>query len=270
MRKLLAFASCVLLFWSAYWFAVQIKKQAATPSPEASTLPARAAQQVSSPDDVQPAFELASLRLFAVSPSGKQALGSALMGFAPEDARVFRVGDPVVRGALLHAVERDHVLLRVGPSFTRLELIQSKQLPARQAQALALAPGTVSGTGALPIPATQISNFDISAQIMTARFEQTAEGAAGLRVTPGLAPQAFRQLGLNPGDMITALNGASINNEADATAALARLTERPDISFVIVRGGHTVTYSVNAASVLREIILGPTQSRNDNPNGGLQ
>jgi general secretion pathway protein C len=73
------------------------------------------------------------------------------------------------------------------------------------------------------------------------------EGSAmvGYRVSPGRDAEQFRQLGFEAGDVVTSINGVSLDNPTNTMVLYNSLRTAAEVSFELNRGGQPVTLSVN-------------------------
>lgn len=73
------------------------------------------------------------------------------------------------------------------------------------------------------------------------------EGASmiGYRVSPGKDAEQFRQLGFEAGDVVTAINGVSLDNPTNTMVLYNSLRTAGDVVFELQRGDQQLTLSVN-------------------------
>lgn len=64
---------------------------------------------------------------------------------------------------------------------------------------------------------------------------------AGYRVYPAGNPRLFEQMGLKPGDIVTAVNGISLDNPADSMRILGKLKTSDQVSVTFTRNGQQQT-----------------------------
>ncbi|MGH8370733.1 MAG: type II secretion system protein GspC, partial [Gammaproteobacteria bacterium] len=64
---------------------------------------------------------------------------------------------------------------------------------------------------------------------------------AGYRVEPASNPRLFEQMGLKPGDIVTAVNGVSLDNPADSMRILSKLKTSDQVSITLTRDGQQQT-----------------------------
>jgi general secretion pathway protein C len=67
----------------------------------------------------------------------------------------------------------------------------------------------------------------------------------GYRVSPGKDAEQFTQLGFEPGDVVTAINGVSLDNPTNTMVLYNSLRTALDVTFELQRGGQQLTLSVN-------------------------
>jgi general secretion pathway protein C len=63
----------------------------------------------------------------------------------------------------------------------------------------------------------------------------------GYRVFPAGNPRLFQQMGLKPGDIVTAVNGISLDNPADSMRILGKLKTSDQVSVTFTRNGQQQT-----------------------------
>lgn len=63
----------------------------------------------------------------------------------------------------------------------------------------------------------------------------------GYRVFPAGNPRLFEQMGLQPGDVVTAVNGISLDNPADSMRILSKLKTSDQVSITLTRNGQQQT-----------------------------
>jgi len=73
------------------------------------------------------------------------------------------------------------------------------------------------------------------------------DGAAmvGYRVSPGRDAEQFRQLGFEAGDVVTSINGVSLDNPTNTMVLYNSLRTAGEVAFELKRGDQQVTLSVN-------------------------
>jgi general secretion pathway protein C len=168
-------------------------------------------------------------------------------------AKVYSVGNNV-GGATLYSVYLDHVILDRGGALETLRLPRL-QLAGR-------GPGTRHLIGATGNIATNLENVRRMVQadpgllneILRAvpSFDNKANKLRGFRVYPGRNRAAFANLGLRPGDLVTAINGTPLDDPQHGQEIFNTIQSSATAAVTVERGGQNVDLSLNVAQVLSE------------------
>lgn len=180
--------------------------------------------------------------------------GWAIIGENAISARVVRVGAQVPGGAVLKAVYPDRVVLDLNG---RLESLMLPRLAGGTAGA-AMASGQQD-----PGAVTSFVRNALDSQAGTAVAGELirpqpvfANGTLrGVRAYPGRNRALFKKLGLTPGDLITAINGAQIEEANAASNALRNLGNEP-VQITIERYGQSQQISIDPGAVAAELSTG--------------
>ena len=167
-------------------------------------------------------------------------------------AKVYSVGNNV-GGASLYSVYLDHVILDRGGALETLKLPRLK-LVARE-------PGMRHQIGAGNV-ATNLENVRRMVQadpgllneILRAvpSFDNKANKLRGFRVYPGRNRAAFANLGLRPGDLVTAINGTPLDDPQHGQEIFNTLQSSATAAVTVERGGQNAELNLNVAQVLSE------------------
>ena len=170
-------------------------------------------------------------------------------------SKVYSVGDNI-GGAALHSVYLDHVILgrerRAGdPGCCRALLERRSQVPAA-ARRDRRRPGT-------PRPWRTCARLvekdpGILAQVIRTvpSYDNAAGKLRGFRVYPGRNRAAFNNLGLRPGDLVTAINGTPLDDPQRGQEIFNTVQTSDQATVTIDRGGQTQDISLNIAQVVAE------------------
>jgi len=168
-------------------------------------------------------------------------------------SKVYSIGDNV-GGASLHSVYLDHVILDRGGALETLKL--------RRLQLAVAAPGARRPIGADPNTAANLENVrrivqqdpGILNEIMrtVASYDNKAGKLRGFRVYPGRNRSAFNGLGLRPGDLVTAINGTSLDDPQRGQEIFNTIQSSASATVTIERGGQSIDLSMNIAQVASE------------------
>ncbi len=180
--------------------------------------------------------------------------GWAILGQNAQSARVMATGSALAGGVLLKAVYPDRVVLEVGG---RLESLMLPRLsgaagpyPARAAS---------SDAGAM-IDAVRSAIGNQAALARTGEVVRPQPVFAngnlrGVRAYPGSNRQVFAKLGLLPGDLVTAINGAQLEDVQRAAGTLRNLGNEP-VQLTVERNGQARQITVDPAAVAQNLASG--------------
>jgi general secretion pathway protein C len=168
-------------------------------------------------------------------------------------SKVYSVGDNI-GGAALHSVYLDHVILDRGGALETLtlpRLLLAGGAPAARRQ-----------IGADPNTAVNLENVRRMVQqdpgllneVMrtVASYDNKAGKLRGFRVYPGRNRSAFNGLGLRPGDLVTAINGTTLDDPQHGQEIFNTIQSSANATVTIERGGQTIDVSMNIAQVASE------------------
>lgn len=246
-------------------FVADLAGPVATPGPGTATVapPVRSVVDVPSilranlfgqaPPAAGSAAPITSMRLVltGVFASNDEKQGFALIGSNPTDVQLKKVGDPVPGGASLHAVHVDRVLLSRGGA------IETLPLPALATMSFAQAappPPQVMGPTISMGRVEQAlrSNPGIIGQVMH-RTPVFSDGRLrGMRVSAGPNAEAFSRLGLRNNDLVTAINGVELNDEARSRDVFDSLSAAAEARLTVERNGATEEIVLNLAEIASE------------------
>jgi general secretion pathway protein C len=162
--------------------------------------------------------------------------------------RVYFIGDAVPGGATLHAVHMDRVLLRRAGRLEALRLPRSEDTPQRQA--------ATPRSGARPTVApARVATLQDVVQTGAAALTEIIRPQPvfkdgqqqGYRVYPGRQRQQFAQLGLRPGDLITQINGMSLDDPARGMEIFRSLGDSTSVTVTVDRNGEIEMLTLNTA-----------------------
>ena len=180
--------------------------------------------------------------------------GWAILGQNAQSARVMATGSALAGGILLKAVYPDRVVLEIGG---RLESL--------------LLPRLSGAAGPYPVRAASSDAGAMIDAVRSAIGNQAALARAGevvrpqpvfangnlrgVRAYPGSNRQVFSKLGLQPGDLVTAINGAQLEDVQRATATLRNLGNEP-VQLTVERNGQARQVTVDPGAVAQNLAGG--------------
>lgn len=172
--------------------------------------------------------------------------GFAILGPSAAAMKVYSVGDTLPGGARLHGVFPDHVLLDRGGT------IESLPLPRRTSAGPAVA-GLATGFGAADrVQQAVRANPNIVGEILRGQVVIADGRQRGFRVYPGPNLEAFTRLGLRPGDLVTAINGTTLDDPGRSNEIFGSLSSVAEARVTIVRNGSQQDLMLNLAEVANE------------------
>jgi general secretion pathway protein C len=188
--------------------------------------------------------------------------GFAIIGESAQSAKLYKTG-AMVSGARLHAVYSDRAILdRSG----KLEaLVLPRQTPA--GASFAAAPRPAANNNAFVNNLRHIAETNPSAFAEVVRPQPVfANGAQrGYRVYPGRNRQQFAKLGLQPGDLVLAVNGTPLDDPARGAEIFGTIGSADHVSLTIERNGQSQEITLNTA----QINLPDVSSQRGFPPGGI-
>ena len=206
--------------------------------------------------DVLP--DAANYKLLGVYYSADPKFSSAIIVDERGDANVYAIGDALARGAKVSGIEATRVVIQRGDSFEKLELPQEADVGASGPVRSARAPVRPRE----PPPGSQTSQLEAA---MAAAPQQLsalirpqpvfADGKQlGYRVYPGRNRAQFTKLGLKPGDLVTQINGAPLDDPARGLEIFKALEEGSQVSVTVERDGQpqVITLDANSLNALGE------------------
>jgi general secretion pathway protein C len=184
-----------------------------------------------------------SLKLFGVRQDAASGRGSAIIALPDGTQRSFAVGDEIMPGVRLAAVAFDNVTISRGGASEQLFMDQSQPVPAIGGAPLVGMTNTPPPPPAQPLPVVSVPTVKVpqappplASQI---GFEPRMNGGklTGVTLSPQGAGDAFRSAGLQPGDVLIAVNGQRITSAEQLAAMRDQLSGARGASVQVERGG---------------------------------
>jgi general secretion pathway protein C len=165
-------------------------------------------------------------------------------------SKVYSVGDNV-SGASLHSVYLDHVILDRNGSLETLLL--PRMLPGDRSIASARRmtpdPRTVSAVNNIRRMVQQDPGILDQVMRVVASYDNAAGKLRGFRAYPGRNRAIFNKLGLKPGDLVTAINGQTLDDPQRSQEVFNTIQTSDRVTVTIERGGQKQDISLNIAQV---------------------
>jgi general secretion pathway protein C len=178
--------------------------------------------------------------------------GVAIVSDGGAPSKVYSVGDNVA-GASLHSVYLDHVIL------DRNGLLETLTLPRLMPPARAPLQRRSGTVGSDPRTAVAVENIrhlvqqdpSILDQVMRTvpSYDSAGGKLRGFRAYPGRNRQIFNKLGLKPGDLVTAINGTTLDDPQRSQEVFNTIQSSDRVTVTIERGGQKQDITLNIAQV---------------------
>jgi general secretion pathway protein C len=181
---------------------------------------------------------------------GDPARGYAIIGDSAATAKVYAVGKTVSGGTKLHAVYADRVILDRGGKLEALLLPKKFTGGGTMAAApLPQAGGSMLGQRLQELAA---QNPGAITEILRPQPVFADGQQRGYRVYPGRNRQQFSQLGLMPGDLVTAINGTPLDDPARGMEILQSMNSASQVTVTVERNGQSSQININNAALAAE------------------
>jgi general secretion pathway protein C len=173
--------------------------------------------------------------------------GLAIVGQSAATAKLYTVGSAVPGGVTLYAVYKDRVLLDRGG------VVESLFMP-RRAPLAGTMPAVDSANQGSPgqrLAALVQGNGALLGGLVRAQAVFSGSKLTGYRIYPGgrASIGAFTNLGLRPGDLITAVNGTPLDDPNRGSEILDTLSSSASASVTVQRNGQSVDLNLNLETV---------------------
>lgn len=200
-------------------------------------------------DDLHAPATRMALILAGVLAAEDPARGLAILGEAATNARVYTVGQSVPGGAKLHAVYDDRVILERNGAFESLLLPHGAGARGKELPAMVATPAT----NPLETMRRVINeNPGVVGEVLRPTPVFVNGKQEGFRVYPGRNRAAFAHLGLQAGDLVTAVNGTALDDPARGNEILGTLSSSAEARVTVTRNGRSQDLVLNLAQLASE------------------
>ena len=172
--------------------------------------------------------------------------GYADIGVNALSPQTYRAGALLANGARLEEIYSDYVVLARDSHRARL-YVTGRAVPADAP--LPYLPLLTVGGVTQTAKAAVADSHDRLTEIIRASPVYQGDILQALEVYGSGSSDTFARLGLEPGDRVTAIEGASLRNPGEAMAQLRRLAEGASLTVTVVRGGKPQTLSLDGSVV---------------------
>ena len=188
-----------------------------------------------------------SLTLLGILANGHNHASSRALISNSGDEKPYAIDETVAPGAVLTAIFPDRVVLwhNGQPETLRLDKTQ----PSSSAPPIAVAENVDSGAAQslAQIRAQMLANPAKAQDYIRVQPAPGANGSGqiGYRIYPGKDRSVFNDAGLRPGDVVTSINGVSLDDPSKSLQMLSDLSNASQLTLTVQRGSDTQTVNVN-------------------------
>lgn len=178
--------------------------------------------------------------------SGRGERDSRALIASDSGEKPYRIGDDIARGVTLQAIFPDRVILLRNGKAETLRLNKDQPSKASVGPAIERAAAS-SGVGATLSEVRDQLLQDPSKASEYIRVQPASQNGQlrGYRLYPGRDRELFNNVGLRPGDVVTAVNGIELDNAQKALQMLNDLSQASNFALTIDRGGQVQTVNVS-------------------------
>jgi len=179
-----------------------------------------------------------NLSLTGVVSSDESSSGWAIIEASRGEANIYYVGETIndTGGALLHAVYEDRVLLNRAGRLETLRL--PKELVARAGAARMPPASQTPQQGRASIRGLITDNASRLSQVIRIAPYLDQGQMVGFRLNPAQDEALFQSLGLQPNDVVTDINGMTINDPSAGLQVFESLGEATQANVTVIRNGN--------------------------------
>ena len=174
----------------------------------------------------------AALYLISSSPGATSREGTARIGTNPGNPQKYAAGALLANGARLTEIHADYLVLRRGHLSARLALFDAAGRGAAAVHDELLIVGANSA-----LPPTIVTSRTQLTDYLRPNPLYEGERLRGFEVYAGRKSHVFAQLGLRPGDVITAIDHVPLSDPAQAIAMFQQLIEGNSVTATVERAG---------------------------------
>ena len=188
------------------------------------------------------------LVLRGVMASQDPRTATAIIADSSGNENFYTVGEDLPGGATLKEVHAQYIVLSRGGRFETLRLPTDalKVSNGVTASPTAASPGAAPGAGALLQQYREQFMKDPQSLANLLQGEPYWENGrlVGYRLRPGRDPGVLEKFGIQPGDVVTAVNGVSLTDPGGRMELLRNLNDAMQLNVDLIRGGRPFSISI--------------------------
>jgi general secretion pathway protein C len=177
----------------------------------------------------------------------------AIIGDPKGKEESYAIGDPLPGGAKLSEIYPDRIILERNGQFETLRLPKERassvsSIGNRRADQVRPS-GSAGQAAAFQKYRNEVRNNPASfMKYLRATPARQGGKFVGFRLQAGTQREAFKELGLEAGDIVTAINGIAIDSPAKGMKAMQALGEGAAVNVTLLRGGQEMSMSLQLPS----------------------
>jgi general secretion pathway protein C len=194
--------------------------------------------------------------------------GWAIIGASGQSARVYATGAALPGGSKLFAVYPDRVILDRNGSRESLLLPRLAGVAGGNApQRAAAMPGGESPGASLADNVRQllVQNPQAGGELLRPQPVFAGGSLRGYRVYPGRNRAQFSSLGLQPGDLVMAVNGAALDDPNRGLEVLRGVGQGGAVTLTVERGGQQQQITIDPSAAMQQIQAAPAPAPEPEP-----
>ena len=188
-----------------------------------------------------------SLYLLSTSPGRNLRDGTAQIGTSTTDPRTYAAGALLANGATLDEIHNDFVILKRGERTAKLSIFKLADNAALKADNDLLRVGGSLETRPLPAATTY---REVLTEYMRPSPIYDGQTLRGYQVYPGQKASIFLQMGLQAGDVITAINDVRFVDPAQSMELFRQLADGVAVTATIERKDKSERITLDGALIV--------------------
>lgn len=185
------------------------------------------------------------LYLLATFPGRNKHEGSARIGTDPWNPQTYTAGALLANGATLVEIHPDFVVLAKGDRTAKLTLRGSTHDAVNMSELLEVG-------GAADTKTAKATTVEAFTQYVRPSVVYDGDTIRGYEVYPGRKSGVFTQLGLQSGDLITAINDMPLAYPEQAIESFSQLTEGMAMTATIERNGRRERITLDGSLIVAD------------------
>ena len=183
--------------------------------------------------------------------------GSAVLETSGGGQKTYSIGDEIISGVILKAVNPGYIVLSQGGRIERLTFDRESETSLLESASESKAETSLIIPNSDPSPTTQATftsdmkavpkSFDMNAFLSGVNFTPALNNGklAGYKITPKTGFIDLSDIGLSSGDIITKIGGIDLASPTLNPASIpAQLSGKSTIPLTLIRGGKTVSLTL--------------------------